>query len=344
MEINKKREAELFKLKQELDDATLQHETNLANLRQKHNSLIADLGDQIDQLNKGKAKLEQAKNVLMMELNQSRHSLEELNLEKATIDKNNKMMQNDISNSANRLDDLYQALNDGDIQKKKLASEKSDLEKQIQDGENEMRNLAKLKTSLTTQLDDMKRLAEAESHDKACLVGKFRALESDLENLRERIEEENAHKAEYQRQLSKAVADAQIWKSKFTTEAMARIEDLENAKAKILARIAEAEDCIEGLSSKVVSTEKIRNRYQIDLEDLQLELERINSSVSVAEKKLRNFDAVVGEWKLKCDDIGGELEASQRECRNVNSELFRLKVCYKLYTCLTTSIHFLITV
>ena len=37
MEINKKREAELFKLKQELDDASLQHETNLANLRQKHN-------------------------------------------------------------------------------------------------------------------------------------------------------------------------------------------------------------------------------------------------------------------------------------------------------------------
>jgi myosin heavy chain 6/7 len=191
-----------------------------------------------------------------------------------------------------------------------------------------MRNLAKLKTSLTTQLDDMKRLAEAESHDKACLVGKFRALESDLENLRERIEEENAHKGEYQRQLSKFIADAQIWKSKFTTEALARIEDLENAKAKILARIAEAEDCIEGLSTKVVSTEKIRNRYQIDLEDLQLELERINSSVAVAEKKLKNFDAVVGEWKLKCDDIGGELEASLRECRNVNSELFRLKVIH----------------
>ena len=53
MEINKKREAELFKLKQELDDANLHHETGLASIRQKHNAIIADLGDQIDQLNKG---------------------------------------------------------------------------------------------------------------------------------------------------------------------------------------------------------------------------------------------------------------------------------------------------
>ena len=326
MEVNKKREAELFKLKQELDDSSLQHETNLANIRQKHNSIISDLGDQIDQLNKSKAKLENNKNILMMELNQSRHTLEEMNMEKANIDKNNKMMQNDIVESSNRLDDLYQSLNDADISKKKLGLEKTDLEKQILDGENEIRNLSKMKTSLMTQLDDMKRLSEAESRDKALLMGKFKALENDLETMRERIDEETALKGEYQRQLSKAAADTQIWKSKFTTEALARIEDLDNAKCKLIARINEAEECIEGLGSKVNTTEKIRNRYQMDLEDLQMELERINSSISISDKKLKNYDTVVGEWKLKCEDISGELEASQRECRNLNSELFRLKV------------------
>jgi hypothetical protein len=110
MEINRKREAELFKLKQvnrrrrgraakamlvpqELDDANLHHETGLASLRQKHNTIIADLGDQIDQLNKGKAKMEQQKTTLLMDLNSSRHTLEELNMEKANIEKGNKMMQ-----------------------------------------------------------------------------------------------------------------------------------------------------------------------------------------------------------------------------------------------------------
>merc|ERR1711950_48438 len=32
-----------------------------------------------------------------------------------------------------------------------------------------------------------------------------------------------------------------------------------------------------------------------------------------------------GEWKAKVDDLVAEIEASQKECRNYNSELFRLK-------------------
>ena len=56
IELNRKRETELARLKEELENHALQHESALASLRQKHNSVIADLGDQIDQLNKSKAK------------------------------------------------------------------------------------------------------------------------------------------------------------------------------------------------------------------------------------------------------------------------------------------------
>jgi hypothetical protein len=34
--------------------------------------------------------------------------------------------------------------------------------------------------------------------------------------------------------MSRAMAEAQIWKAKYTTEAVARIEDLENARGKLL--------------------------------------------------------------------------------------------------------------
>merc|ERR1711950_103145 len=35
-----------------------------------------------------------------------------------------------------------------------------------------------------------------------------------------------------------------------------------------------------------------------------------------------------GEWKAKVDDLVAEIEASQKECRNYNSELFRLKAAW----------------
>ena len=48
----------------------------------------------------------------------------------------------------------------------------------------------------------------------------------------------------------------------------------------------------------------------------------------MAEKKLNTFDKVVGEWRLKCEDLSAELDNSQRECRNQSSELFRLRAAW----------------
>ena len=66
---------------------------------------------------------------------------------------------------------------------------------------------------------------------------------------------------------------------------------------------------------QVASTEKTKHRMDTELEDLQLEFERVNAAAIVADKRAQNFDKVIGEWKLKVEDLCSELEASQRECR-----------------------------
>merc|ERR1719187_1847918 len=67
---------------------------------------------------------------------------------------------------------------------------------------------------------------------------------------------------------------------------------------------------------------------QSDLEEISMEYERTHAAAIITEKRGRNFDKVVGEWKTKSDDVAAEVEASQKECRNYNSELFRLKAGY----------------
>lgn len=66
--------------------------------------------------------------------------------------------------------------------------------------------------------------------ERAAILGKYRNLEHDLDNLRESIEEEQEAKADFQRQLSKANAEAQLWRSKYESEGLARLEELEEAK------------------------------------------------------------------------------------------------------------------
>merc|ERR1712029_153767 len=200
--------------------------------------------------------------------------------------------------------------------------EGQDLQRQIEDAENLINDLGKMKISLTTQLDDTKRLADAEARDKSTLLSKFKNLNSELETLRERIEEESEQKAEILKQLSKAQAEIQLWRSRYETEGLGRIDELEGNKAKLQKRLQEAEETIDSLHNKVASTEKTKHRLDTELEDLQLEYERINAAAIVAEKRAENFDKVVGEWKIKVQDLSNELEASQRECRSYNSEVF----------------------
>merc|ERR1712001_645377 len=61
IELNKKRESELAKLKADLEESNIGHEGTLAALRQKHNNSMAELGEQIDSINKNKAKSEKDK-------------------------------------------------------------------------------------------------------------------------------------------------------------------------------------------------------------------------------------------------------------------------------------------
>merc|ERR1712168_426313 len=50
-----------------------------------------------------------------------------------------------------------------------------------------------------------------------------------------------------------------------------------------------------------------------------------HAAAVITEKRGRNFEKVVGEWKTKAEDLQSELEASHSECRNIHSESFRLR-------------------
>merc|ERR1719158_2300044 len=227
IELNKKREAELSKLKVDLDEANIAHEGTLAALRQKHNNSMASLGEQIDGINKNKAKSEKDKAGMERDLQEARGGLEEAMRDRANMEKNCKMSQALIVESNQKLDELARALNEADSTKKKLQVESQDLNRQIEETENAIANLNKNKISLQTQLEDTKRLADGESRDRASLLTKYKNLSTEAENMRMKIDEEAEKKNDVLKALSKAQAEIQLWKSKYETEALGRIDELE---------------------------------------------------------------------------------------------------------------------
>merc|ERR1719394_586805 len=181
------------------------------------------------------------------------------------------------------------------------------------------------KISVTTQLEDTKALADAESKDRSSLLTKYKMMATDLENLREKMENEAMRKSDALKALSKAQAEIQLWKSRFETEGMGRVEELEAARNKLQSKIVENEELVDALTTKVANAEKSKVRMNNELDDLAMEYERVHAAALITEKRGKNFDKVLGEWQSKAADVSAEVAASQDEGRNYTSELFRLK-------------------
>merc|ERR1719211_258322 len=325
VELNKKREGELARLKAELDEHNIAHEGTLAALRMKHNNTMADLGEQIDNISANKVKAEKDKAGLERDLADARGNLEDAVKGKAELDRTGKLLQGSIVDANTKLDEMARALNEADSSKKRLSVENQDLSRQIDELENAIANMNKSKISLTTQLEDTKCLADSEARDRASLLTKYKNMATDLENLREKIDNEATRKNDALKALSKAQSEIQLWRSRYETEGMGRVDELESARAKLTSKIVESEEMVDALQTKVTNMEKSRARLANELYETAMEYERTHAAAIITEKRGRNFDKVLGEWQAKAADIAAEVEASQNEGRNYNSELFRLK-------------------
>merc|ERR1712033_80060 len=325
VELNKKREAELGRIKAELEELNIAQEGTLAALRMKHNNTMSDLGEQIDSINSSKVKSEKDKAGLELDLRDARIDLEDAVKGKAELDKTGKLLNGSIVDSNTRMDELARAINEAESSKKRLQVENQDLNRQIEELEAAIANMNKGKISVTTQLEDTKALADAEAKDRASLLTKYKMMSTDLENLREKIENETMRKSDALKALSKAQAEIQLWKSRFETEGLGRIDGLEAARNKLQAKIVENEELVDVLQTKVANAEKSKGRLSSDLDDISMEYERVHAAALITEKRAKNFDKVLGEWQSKASDVAAEVAASQDEGRNYSSELFRLK-------------------
>jgi len=57
-------------------------------------------------------------------------------------------------------------------------------------------------------------------------------------------------------------------------------------------RLQESEESTEAINAKCGSLEKTKQRLQVEVEDLMVELERSNAANAILDKKQRNFDKV----------------------------------------------------
>ncbi|XP_070708640.1 myosin-6-like [Pempheris klunzingeri] len=329
IEMNKKREAEFQKMRRDLEEATLQHEATAATLRKKNADSVADLGEQIDNLQRIKQKLEKEKSELRLELDDVVSNMEQIVKMKANLEKMCRTLEDQMTEYKTKSEEGQRTINDFTMQKAKLQTENGELSRQLEEKDSLVSQLTRGKQSYTQQIEDLKRQLEEEVKAKNALAHAVQSSRHDCDLLREQFEEEQEAKAELQRSMSKANSEVAQWRTKYETDAIQRTEELEEAKKKLTQRLQDAEEAVEAANAKCSSLEKTKHRLQSEIEDLMVDVERSNAAAAALDKKQRNFDKVLAEWKQKYEESQTELESSQKEARSLSTELFKLKNSYE---------------
>uniref|UniRef100_A0A8C2B0Y7 Myosin motor domain-containing protein n=1 Tax=Cyprinus carpio TaxID=7962 RepID=A0A8C2B0Y7_CYPCA len=329
IEMNKKREAEFQKLRRDLEESTLQHEATAAALRKKQADSVAELGEQIDNLQRVKQKLEKEKSEYKMEIDDLSSNMEAVAKAKGNLEKMCRTLEDQLSEIKSKNDENLRQINDLSAQRARLQTENGEFGRQLEEKEALVSQLTRGKQAFTQQIEELKRQIEEEVKAKNALAHAVQSARHDCDLLREQFEEEQEAKAELQRGMSKANSEVAQWRTKYETDAIQRTEELEEAKKKLAQRLQEAEEQIEAVNSKCASLEKTKQRLQGEVEDLMIDVERANSLAANLDKKQRNFDKVLAEWKQKYEEGQAELEGAQKEARSLSTELFKMKNSYE---------------
>merc|ERR1712168_1695539 len=297
--------------------------------KRKQGDATAEMTEQIDALGKMKSKIEKDKVLIMNEIADARAATDEVMRAQASADMSNKKMLETLNAINKKVDDANLTLGDFASNKNKISCENSDLLRIVGDLDNNLNILAKQKAALAAQLNDVKALCDNEARERGLLLGKYRNLEHELDGARCALEEEAAGRENTLRLVAKAEAESQCWRQKYETDAVAKGEELEMTKMKLNARLTEAEAAIDNLNAKLNQVEKAKGKVAAEISEMTSSLDQAQVLNAAMDRKAKQFDKVIGEWKGKVDRLSYDLDVSQKETRNASSELFKVKSAYE---------------
>lgn len=322
-EANRKRDAELLKLRKMLEDVHLESEETAILLKKKHNEIIADFQEQVEILTKAKSRAEKEKSKFQAEVYEYLSQIESFNKERIVTSKHVERLEITISELNVKIEELNRTVIDITSHKTRLSQENIELIKDVQDLKSQLDTVSYSKSQVISQLEDARRRLEDEDRRRSMLESSLHQVETELESIRLQLEEESEARIDLERQLVKTNADAISWQNKYQAEVAARAEEVEDIRRKYQVRITELEEYVETLVVKINNLEKQKTRLASEVEVLIIDLEKSNNICRELTKSVNTLEKHNVELKSRLDETIIMYESSQRDLKNKQVELQR---------------------
>merc|ERR1712128_304657 len=312
VELNKKRESEIAKLRKDLEEANIQNESVMANLKRKQADSIGELQDQIDALQKVKAKIDKDKVVIMGEISDVRAATDEVMRAQASADKNNHYLLDQLNAINKKVDAAALTLGDYNASKNKIANENGDLLRVVGDLENNLNISAKSKSALSAQLNDVKALCDNEARERQILLGKFRNIEHEVAEAKDKVQGEI-------NEMTASLDQAQVINAAMERKAKSFDKTITEMKGKV-DRLSFDLD-VSQKDTRNASSElfKVKSAYEESILQLE-EVRRENKTLSNEIKDIMDQITEGGRSIHEIDKIRKRLEAEKLELQSALEE------------------------
>jgi len=333
LEINRKREAEMAKLRKLLEDVHNESEQQIHTLRTKHQTSMMELQEQIERMSREKEKVVKEKSVMKTEISELYAQIEILQSEKVSIKKVVEKLEITVNEYHIKIEDLNRTCADMTSAKQRLQMESQEANKKLNEMKLAIEHAGMDKNKFAAQLDELRRAADNEARSRNAAETKITSLERNIKTLMVEIEELRSIKITLEGSIEKWKQENGDWKKKYENEARLRVEEGDALKKKFTVEINNLTDACHQLEQKLKAAEaakaKLSSEVNVlikDFEHSQVVIKEITGKFQSSEKTCTDLSAKLKEMTNLYEKADRDSKARANDIVKLGNEMDRLKM------------------
>merc|ERR1711910_259885 len=333
LEINRKREAEMAKLRKLLEDVHNESEQQIHTLRTKHQTSMMELQEQIERMSRDKEKVVKEKSVMKTEISELYAQIEILQSEKINIKKVVEKLEITVNEYHIKIEDLNRTVADVTSSKQKLMMEAQEANKKFNEMKLAIEHAGMDKNKFAAQLDELRRAADNEARNRNAAETKITSLERNIKTLMVEIEELRSIKINLEGSIAKWQQENADWKKKYENEARLRVEETDALKKKYTLEINGLTDACHQLEQKLKAAENAKAKLSSEVNVLIKDFEHSQTVVKEITAKFQNSERTCADLGTKLKEMTNLYEKADRDSKarandivKISNEADRLKM------------------
>jgi len=324
LDINRKREAEMAKLRKLLEEVHTESEQQIHTLRTKHQTSMMELQEQIERMSRDKEKVVKEKGVMKTEISELYAQIEILQSEKVSIKKVVEKLEITVNEYHVKIESLNKSSQDLNAQKLKLQFEAQEANKKLNDMKLAIEHAGMDKNKFATQMEELRRAADQETRNRNAAETKITALERNIKTLMVEIEELRQVKINLEGSISKWQAENADWKKKYENEARLRVEEGDALKKKFTLEITSLTDNLHNLEQKLKAAENAKAKLTSEVGVLVKDFEHSQVVIKELTAKLGSSDKTCNDLAVKLKEMTNLYEKADRDSKARAQEVVKM--------------------